>query len=73
MNQNGLYLSTKLSFGKYKGSLTFYDIIKQDISYADWVISIWRYEIDPRVTKMFNEYWERRNEEKFGFRNNFKY
>ena len=69
-----LYLATKPLFGKYKSAdKNIYQIIMEDIEYMNWFISIWDGPIDPRVTKMFNEFWERRNFQKHGFRNDVNY
>lgn len=43
-----LYLSTNISFGKYKGRLVN-DIIKHDLSYFKWLISVWEGKLDWKV------------------------
>lgn len=70
--KNNIYLSTKLTFGKYKNKdKSIYQFIQEDIDYVDWLLdNPLRYKtIDPRVKQMFDEYWERRNNKKYGFRN----
>ena len=62
-----LTLSTKLYFGKYKGTnKTIYNIIMEDVEYCDWLISIWEGDVDDKVKLMFNEFWERNNLNKKG-------
>lgn len=64
-----LTLATKLPFGKYKNEdMNIYQIIKVDLDYIDWLLDIWEGAIDDRVIKMFKEFWERRNFERYGFR-----
>lgn len=65
-----IYLSTKLWFGKYKGK-SIYELIQEDIKYTDWLFDeplAANYK-DDKVKKMFNEYWERKNNKLYGFRN----
>jgi hypothetical protein len=65
-----LTLSTKLSFGKYKNKdMNIYQLIGEDLDYINWLLTVWVGPIDDKVTKMFNEFWERRNYELHGFRN----
>lgn len=67
-----IYLATKLTFGKYKDKdKSIYQIIKEDIDYADWLINTAFKDknIDSRVIRMFNEYWEQRNMKRYGLRN----
>lgn len=66
-----LFLSTKMPYGKYKGQ-TIYDIIKADVSYMDWLEANVNNNWDDKVTMMFKEFWERKNEKQFGFRNKIK-
>lgn len=71
-NHKKLTLSTKLTFGKYKGEL-IYDLIIKDVQYIDWLMDIWSAEICPKVKRMHNEYWQRRNESLYGKRNDINY
>jgi hypothetical protein len=67
-----IYLATKVKFGKYKDKdKSVYELIKEDIDYVNWLMDNPFSEcyVDPRVTKMFNEYWEKRNYQRYGFRN----
>lgn len=66
-----LFLSTKMPYGKYKDQ-TVYDIIKVDVSYMDWLEANVNNNWDDKVTMMFKEFWERKNEKQFGFRNKIK-
>lgn len=66
-----LFLFTKMPYGKYKDK-TIYDIIKIDVSYMDWLEANVNNNWDDKVTMMFREFWERKNEKQFGFRNKIK-
>lgn len=67
-------LSTKLLFGKHSGK-NVYEIIKEDVGYMDWLLNevLKDIYIDDKVTKMFKEYWERKNESQYGKRNDKNY
>lgn len=70
-NKVKLFLSSVLPFGKYKGK-TMYDIIKEDVQYLDWFHTNVNDNWDIKVKLMFNEFWERKNHVKYGFRNDKK-
>ena len=55
MREKKLTLSTKLKFGKYVNKNAF-EIMKEDPSYFNWLISKWDGEIDWKVENWRKEY-----------------
>ena len=65
-NYPKLTLSTKIPFGKYKGELV-YDVIKEDLSYIQWLSTKWEGEIDYKVKAILTEATTTTNKEQPGY------
>lgn len=46
-----------MPYGKYKG-MTFYEIIKKDITYVNWFRRTINKNWDAKLKDMFDMYWE---------------